>query len=216
MSETLWCVHIAGPDEEHAAPDFWTALAWAADLNAFMAKKAEAGKWAGDDNWALVQATVQPWDGTPERHAEDLARELARRAIHRQSYALADRDVRKEQVRDWVVRCWGEGAVGVVERVERFFEEAAELTQAEGISRDRLAEIIRHVYDKEPGKPPQEVGGIGTTLLAYCAAKGISADECERRELSRILGKPVDHFRARHDAKVRSGLAQPIEAEPSR
>ena len=124
--------------------------------------------------------------------------------------AALHRDDRQEQVRDWVVRCWGEGAVSVVERVERFFEEAAELAQAEGIDPYRLQEIIGHVYQKDAGQPAQEVGGIGTTLLAYCAAKGISADECERRELSRILGKPVDHFRARHDAKVRSGLAQRI------
>lgn len=213
MAKQLWCVHISGPDEEHAAPDYWTALAWAADLNSFMAKRAATEKWATDDNWPFVQATVQPWAGTPERHADDLARERGVRAEHRARYAANSRDDRQEQVRDWVVRCWGDGAVSVVERVERFFEEAAELTQAEGISRDRLTEIIRHVYDKEPGQPPQEVGGIGTTLLAYCAAKGISADECERRELSRILGRPVDHFRARHDAKVRSGLAQRISSE---
>lgn len=127
--------------------------------------------------------------------------------------AAESRDDRQDQVRDWVIRCWGEGAVSVVERVERFSEEAAELTQAEGISRARLFEIIGHVYDKEPGQPAQEVGGIGTTLLAYCSAKGVSADECERRELSRILAKPVEHFRARHDAKVRSGLAQRITPE---
>ena len=213
MTDQLWCVHIAGPDELHAAPDYWTALGWAADLNAFMVKRAAAEQWAADENWPRVQAIVQPWPWTSEQHAESLKRELDERAAHRARYAANSRDDRQEQVRDWVIRCWGEGAVGVVERVERFFEEAAELTQAEGISRDRLAEIIRHVYDKDPGQPPQEVGGIGTTLLAYCAAKGISADECERRELSRILGKSVDHFRARHDAKVRSGLAQPIGAE---
>lgn len=127
--------------------------------------------------------------------------------------AALHRDDRQEQMRDWVVRCWGEGAVSVVERVERFFEEAAELAQAEGIDPYRLQEIIGHVYQKDAGQPAQEVGGIGTTLLAYCAAKGISADECERRELSRILGKTADHFRARHAAKVQSGLAQPLTPE---
>lgn len=127
--------------------------------------------------------------------------------------AATDRDDRQEQVRDWVVRCWGDGAVSVNERVERFFEEAAELAQAEGVTPGRLNEIIQHVYAKEAGEPSQEVGGIGTTLLAYCASKGISADECERRELSRILAKPVDHFRARHAAKVQSGLAQALTPE---
>lgn len=127
--------------------------------------------------------------------------------------AAENRDDRQEQVRDWVVRCWGDGAVSVNERVERFLEEAFELAQAEGILWPRLHQISCKVYDKEPGEPSQEVGGIGTTLLAYCAAKGISADECERRELTRILNKPVDHFRARHAAKVQSGLAQALTPE---
>lgn len=127
--------------------------------------------------------------------------------------ASCNRDTRQTQVRQWVERCWGPEAVSVNERVERFFEEAAELAQAEGIDPRRLQEIIGHVYQKDAGEPAQEVGGIGTTLLAYCAAKGISADDCERRELTRILAKPVDHFRQRHAAKVKSGLAQPLSAE---
>ena len=124
--------------------------------------------------------------------------------------ASCNRDARQTQVRQWVERCWGAEAVSVNERVERFFEEAVELMQAEGMDPARLAEITTHVYAKAPGDPVQEVGGIGTTLLAYCAAKGISADDCERRELTRILGKPVEHFRARHAAKVDSGLATAI------
>lgn len=124
--------------------------------------------------------------------------------------ASCNRDARQTQVRQWVERCWGEEAVSVNERVERFFEEAVELAQAEGVGPYRLWEIIGHVYQKDAGDPQQEVGGIGTTLLAYCAAKGISADDCERNELTRILGKPVEHFRARHAAKVESGLATAI------
>lgn len=78
----LWCMHVAGPDDIHAAPDFWTALAWAAELNGFIAKRAIAGKWAEDDNWPLTQATVQPWPGTAEDHGWRLAKELADRAAH--------------------------------------------------------------------------------------------------------------------------------------
>ncbi len=55
----LWCMHIEGPDDLHAAPDFWTALAWAAELNTFIAEKAIKGGWAADDNYPLSQATVR-------------------------------------------------------------------------------------------------------------------------------------------------------------
>lgn len=78
----LWCMHIQGPDDLHAAPDFWTALAWAAELNSFIAEKAAKGNWKADDNYPLSQAVVRQWTGTPESHAVQCEIELADRAEH--------------------------------------------------------------------------------------------------------------------------------------
>lgn len=80
---------------------------------------------------------------------------------------------------------------------------------------DRIIRITDGVYAKEPGEPAQEVGGISTCLLAYCAATAVSADACERAELTRILGKTPEHFRARHQAKVDAGMARSFTPTPS-
>lgn len=122
-------------------------------------------------------------------------------------YASANRDERQEQMRAWVTRNWGDKAMNRVERVERLLEEVIELAQAEGLPLDALTRISRHVYHKPPGEPAQEVGGIATCLLAYCAGTGISADAAEAAELQRILVLSPQHFRARHAAKVAAGMA---------
>lgn len=66
----LWCVHIHGPDDVHAAPDKEAAEQRAAELNACFAK--EDAKHVGDPNWPTVEAVVVPWDGSEESHADDL------------------------------------------------------------------------------------------------------------------------------------------------
>ncbi|WP_331326476.1 hypothetical protein [Methylobacterium fujisawaense] len=127
--------------------------------------------------------------------------------------AAASRDVRQEQMRRWIGRILGEGALHPHERVERLLEETVELAQAERLPAERIGGIVAHVYAKEPGEPAQEVGGISTCLLAYCAATAVSADACERAELTRILGKTPEHFRARHQAKVDAGMARSFDHE---
>ena len=123
----------------------------------------------------------------------------------------APRDERQALVYEWVCRTFGTPNAGVVERVLRLFEETVELAQAEGLTPERLHAVIAYVYGKPPGDAPQEVGGIGTTLLAYCAAKGISADKFELAELERVLAIDPEHFRKRHDLKAEAGIAERVE-----
>ena len=92
---------------------------------------------------------------------------------------MSPRDMRQVEVYDWVCCAFGApNANDITERVLRLFEETVELAQAEGLDPERLRAIVAHVYGKPPGDAAQEVGGIELTLLAYCSAKGISADEC--------------------------------------
>jgi len=124
------------------------------------------------------------------------------------------RDLRQAAVYKWVCETFGPQNAGVMERVRRFFEEATELAQAEGLTTEQVHAIVSHVYGKPPGDAPQEVGGIGTTLLAYCAAKGISADKFEAAEFARVLATAPEHFRRRHDLKADAGIAQRTERGP--
>ncbi|MGH7487099.1 MAG: hypothetical protein ACREMY_16070, partial [bacterium] len=73
------------------------------------------------------------------------------------------RDERQRAVYEWVRTTFGLANQDAHERVLRFFEEAVELAQAEGVTDEELARIVRHVFAKTPGAPEQEAGGAGTT-----------------------------------------------------
>lgn len=122
------------------------------------------------------------------------------------------RDERQEAVREWIVRAFGPNTVVISERVSRVIEEAVELAQSEGFNETMIMNIVKHVFAKEPGKPRQEVGGLGVTILAYCASKGLSADTEEKREFERVLRMPLQYFRKRQEVKHAAGIA--IEANP--
>lgn len=120
---------------------------------------------------------------------------------------MNERDERQAAAYQWVRDTFGEANTCLPERVLRLFEETVELAQAEGLHPGLLQAVISHVYSKPAGEPVQEVGGVGTTLLAYCAAKNISADACEATELQRVMSMDAEHFRKRHDLKADAGVA---------
>ncbi len=68
VGEPLWCMHILGPDDVHAAPSKAHAEKAAAALNAFHA--ARAGQSEHDP---MVEAVVAPWPHSVESHAESVA-----------------------------------------------------------------------------------------------------------------------------------------------
>ena len=117
------------------------------------------------------------------------------------------RDNRQRAVFQWVRDTFGDPSTVAGERVKRVLEEAAELAQSEGLTRDHARAIVDYVFGKPPGDPAQEVGGLGVTLLAYCESRGISADREERLEFERVLAVDPAHFRARHNRKADAGIA---------
>lgn len=62
MNEELWCLHLQGPDDVHAAPSREAAEHVAAKINRAFA--------AHDIQPSAVAAR---WPHSPESHAEDLA-----------------------------------------------------------------------------------------------------------------------------------------------
>lgn len=118
------------------------------------------------------------------------------------------RVTRQRVVYDWIRRVFGDQNAGRQERAMRLFEEATELAQVESIQADALCRLVRYVYDKPRGQAKQEVGGVGVTLLAYCEAALINADEQEAIELERVLELDDEHFVKRHNAKAAAGVAK--------
>lgn len=111
--------------------------------------------------------------------------------------------------RQAVVIAWGVMAFGAdhmadpIVRAARFIEEAAELVQAAGLTREHALRAFDHVYSRPAGELKQEVGGSANTLMALCGALGLSLDECQQAEIERCLAKDPAHFAARNQAKIR-------------
>ncbi|WP_292982750.1 MULTISPECIES: hypothetical protein [unclassified Oceanicaulis] len=122
-----------------------------------------------------------------------------------------EKEVFQDRVRPWVLSCFGEDiAADKLERNDRFIEEALELTQACGYDRDRAHALVDYVFDREPGEPSQEVGGVMVTLAAHCLAHGMNMHADGERELARISAPEImAKIRAKQAAKPK-GSALPV------
>jgi len=118
-----------------------------------------------------------------------------------------NRDERQMIAFLWAKKVFGAECMTLDERAKRFFEEAVELAQACGLSQDEVTKIVAHVYSKRRGEIAQELGGVGVTLLTLALAAGLSADLEEWHELCRVVAKPDDQFRKRHNEKAAAGIA---------
>lgn len=73
-----------------------------------------------------------------------------------------------------------------IERAMRFLEEATELCQSIGLSREKAGVVLDYVFGRPVGEPWQEVGGSMVTLAALCEAIGQDMAACGEREFARI------------------------------
>lgn len=86
------------------------------------------------------------------------------------------------------------------ERTHRFLEEALELAQANGCSRDDAFALVDYVFGRPSGQPEQEVGGVMVTLASLCSASNINMDDAGNRELERNWNR-IDLIRAKQQSK---------------
>jgi hypothetical protein len=156
---------------------------------------------------ALAVITGRRWMPMPIEQAVTEFLTLFETWMQTPSRIAAARDDRQRRVLTWVRETFGENTTAANERASRFLEEAIELAQAQGLTSDAVLALVQHVYSKPPGNPEQEAGGVGVSLLGYCAAAGFSADSAELAELNRILAIDPNHFRKRHNAKADAGVA---------
>jgi hypothetical protein len=113
------------------------------------------------------------------------------------------------RVRPWMTVCFGEEiAADKLERADRHIEEVLELLQSVDYPRDRVIALIDYVYGRPKGDTHQEIGGVMTTLAAFCLAHRLDMHEAADAELARVWTK-VDKIRAKQAAKP-VGSALPI------
>lgn len=113
-------------------------------------------------------------------------------------------------VYEWAAACFGLQVVhNKPERNFRFLEEALELVQSLGCSKEDALRLVDYVYERPAGDPPQEVGGVTTTLSALCAANDLDLARCASDELNLIWQK-IDTIRAKQKAKTIRGYTGPL------
>ena len=110
-------------------------------------------------------------------------------------------DYFQTRVYPWLLACFGEAISNdVIERNHRFIEEALELVQSLGATREECHQLVDYVFGRPAGEPPQEVGGVMVTLAALCLANSMDMHTAGERELERIWTK-VEQIRAKQAAK---------------
>lgn len=122
------------------------------------------------------------------------------------------RNLRQSRLNDWVARAFGARFLNKASRVERLFEEVAELGQALDYPEEEAIRIVRLAYAGQKGEVRQEIGGVAVCVLSLCEVLGVSADECESEEIRRLLAKDISHFREKLKAKVASGICTEVAA----
>lgn len=126
---------------------------------------------------------------------------------------IANADFQSE-VADWMLAYFGSViAADLLERADRFTEEALELAQTmPGFTADRAHALVDYVFGRPVGERRQEVGGVMVTLAALCNPVNISINAEAERELARIWTK-VETIRAKQAAKP-TGSALPVATSP--
>lgn len=93
----------------------------------------------------------------------------------------------QQRVARWMDACFGREITNDPnERNLRFIEEALELVQSLGMSRDAAHFMVDYVFDRPAGDPPQEVGGTMISLAALCLPHQMDMDGEGEKELARI------------------------------
>lgn len=88
----------------------------------------------------------------------------------------------------------------IKERNYRFLEEAIELVQSNGCSKEDALQLVDYVFSRPPGFPPQEVGGVMVTLATLCTAMNLNYGDCGEDELARVWTR-VEDIRQKHQTK---------------
>lgn len=81
----------------------------------------------------------------------------------------------QERIKSWMLSTFGEKVLNdKKERSHRFAEEALELLQATGYTKEELQTMIEYVYNRPVGDVRQEIGGTIHCLSALCTTHHIT------------------------------------------
>lgn len=136
-------------------------------------------------------------------HCEQLQRRMSEMASERQALGGL-----QEWVAGWLKLTLGvESLDNLRERAFRFIEEAMELAQACGVTRDEAQKLHSAVYEQRSGQFRKELGDAHLTLLALADTLRIDLLDCTKQRLEQLSDlKEIERVRAHHLDKRDKGL----------
>lgn len=94
-----------------------------------------------------------------------------------------------------------------LERSLRFAEEALELVQSTGLTREEVLKVVDYVFNRPKGEIGQEVGGTIVCLAMLCEANQLSLTDEAVREFVRVDSPEMrEKIKTKHAAKREAGL----------
>lgn len=99
------------------------------------------------------------------------------------------------------------------ERSYRFFEEATELVQACGMTKEDCYKLIDYVYGRPTGEVAQEIGGVMVTLFGLACARDKSVDAIAEMEIQSCYDR-IDRIRSKWKNKTVKSGGDPLPGMP--
>lgn len=102
----------------------------------------------------------------------------------------------------WLDRVTEGDPTDTPERIARFFEEATEWVQSLGMAQADAEQVLRYVFSRPAGDPPQEAGGMLTTAAVLAQHVELDLLACGEAELARVWDPAViEKIRGKHSRR---------------
>ena len=116
---------------------------------------------------------------------------------------MIDLSLFQHRVLTWFEACFGAHMVKKRKRrLYAFFEEANELIQSGGMTREEAHAMVDHVFNRAPGEFSQEVAGAFTTLCMVANSHNLELEVVGEKELARVW-QAIPLIQAKQAEKLR-------------
>lgn len=178
--------------------------------------------WIGDRFWLQLNAVLGKYGTIAEAKAAaqaDYERRIRSALVEKQhsACAICGADKRAEAAEGLAasetfqmrvaaahVALFNDDPTDLAERRDRFGEEANEVQQALGQTREAAHQLVDYTYDRPVGRPEKEIGAAAVTLTSLCVIGGWDVAACAEADLAK-LQQPESIARIRAKRSTRHG-----------